>query len=33
MEVAGLGLLRNNIVAEEDDWSILREKKNRGDQG
>jgi fumarylacetoacetate (FAA) hydrolase len=33
MEVAGLGLLRNNIVAEEDDWSILREKKNRGEQG
>ena len=32
MEIAGLGLLRNNIVAEEDDWSILRQKKNRDEQ-
>ena len=33
LEVAGLGLLRNNIIAEEDDWSILRQKKNRDAQG
>lgn len=32
LEIAGLGLLRNNIVAEEDDWSILRQKKNRDEQ-
>jgi fumarylacetoacetate (FAA) hydrolase len=32
LEVDGLGLLRNNIVAEEDDWSILRQK-SRDDQG
>ena len=33
LEVTGLGLLRNNIVAEEDDWSILRQKKNRDGLG
>lgn len=33
MEIAGLGLLCNNIVAEEDDWSILLQKKSRDGQG
>jgi fumarylacetoacetate (FAA) hydrolase len=29
MEIAGLGKLSNTIVREEDDFSLLREKKNK----
>ena len=28
MEIAGLGILANTIVAEDSDWSILQQKKN-----
>jgi hypothetical protein len=27
LEIDGLGVLNNTIVAEESDWSILRRKK------
>jgi hypothetical protein len=28
MEIEGLGLLSNKIVAEETDWSILKKRKS-----
>jgi len=28
MEIAGLGILANTILAEDSDWSILQQKKN-----
>ncbi|HLG38026.1 MAG TPA: fumarylacetoacetate hydrolase family protein, partial [Chitinophagaceae bacterium] len=28
MEIEGLGKLSNTIIAEETDWSILKQKKN-----